>query len=121
MFTNLLSNAAKYAPQSPEISITATREADGGLAIAIKDNGVGIPKDELPNLFDRFFRASTSEGISGTGIGLNLARELVEMHDGTISVESDVGVGTTFTVRLPERCADPSRESILPPAAHAAA
>jgi PAS domain S-box-containing protein len=108
VFTNLLSNAAKYTPTSPQISITGTRDADGGLVIAITDNGIGIPKDELPRLFKRFFRASTSEGIPGTGIGLNLVQELLEMHGGSISVDSDVGVGTTFTVRLPERCTDPS-------------
>ena len=121
VFTNLLSNAAKYTPDSPEIAITGTRQADGFLTIAIADNGIGIPKDELSQLFDRFFRASTSEGIAGTGIGLNLAGELVEMHGGTISVESDVGVGTTFTVRLPERRPEFLRDSGLPHDVNAAA
>lgn len=102
VFTNLLSNAVKYAPTAPKISISGARDTDGFLAIAVTDNGVGIPANELSSLFDRFFRASTSEGIAGTGIGLNLARELVEMHGGTIVVESQVGVGTTFTVRLRE-------------------
>ena len=108
VFTNLLSNAAKYTPTSPQISITGTRDADGFLVITVADNGIGVPRDELPRLFKRFFRASTSEGIPGTGIGLNLVQELLEMHGGSISVESDVGVGTTFTVRLPERCSEPS-------------
>lgn len=108
IFTNLLSNAAKYTPTSPRISITGSREAGGFITIAVADNGVGIPDEEIPRLFKRFFRASTSEGIPGTGIGLNLVQELVEMHGGTISVESDVGVGTTFTVRLPERGNTPS-------------
>tara|TARA_R110002110_G_scaffold376568_2_gene586675 strand:+ start:184325 stop:186643 length:2319 start_codon:yes stop_codon:yes gene_type:complete len=106
VFTNLLSNAVKYSPTSPQVSITGTRDADGFLAISVADNGLGIPGDEIPRLFRRFFRASTSEGIPGTGIGLNLVQELLEMHGGAISVESDVGVGSTFTVRLPERCAE---------------
>ncbi len=121
VFTNLLSNAAKYTPESPEISVTGTRQVDGFLAIAIADNGIGIPKDELSRLFDRFFRASTSEGIAGTGIGLNLAGELVEMHGGTISVESDVGVGTTFTVRLPDSRPETMHDSELPHDANEAA
>lgn len=121
VFTNLLSNAAKYTPTSPEISVTGRRQTDGFLTIAIADNGIGIPRDELSRLFDRFFRASTSEGIAGTGIGLNLARELIQMHDGTIDVESEVGVGTTFTVRLPERRPDATHESALPHDANAAA
>lgn len=115
VFTNLISNAVKYAPTAPEIGVSGTQEPDGFVTVSVTDNGVGIPPEDIPHLFDRFFRASTSEGISGTGIGLNLATELVAMHGGTIAVESDVGVGTTFTVRLPERQADPSRSAVAPP------
>ncbi|MEP4379771.1 MAG: PAS domain-containing sensor histidine kinase [Alphaproteobacteria bacterium] len=121
VFTNLLSNAVKYTPNTPRISVIGAREADGFLTIAIADNGIGIPKDELSRLFDRFFRATTSEGIAGTGIGLNLASELVEMHGGNITVESNVGVGTTFTVRLPERRPDARGDSSSPLDVNAAA
>ena len=100
IFTNLLSNAVKYSPQKGPIDVVATREGDLA-AVSVSDRGVGIPKDELPKLFERFFRASTSTGIPGTGIGLNLVRELVRMHGGTLGVESTEAVGSTFIVRLP--------------------
>ncbi len=101
VFTNLISNAVKYSPEHPDISIAGSATPDGHVRIEVADNGVGIPKADLSRLFDRFFRASTSEGIPGTGIGLNLARDLVVMHGGNIDVESEVGVGTTFSVTLP--------------------
>lgn len=103
VFTNLVSNATKYSPVAPRIVARGTANADGTVSVSVTDNGIGIPADELSSVFGRFFRASTSEGIAGTGIGLNLALELVEMHGGTISVESELGVGTTFTVCLPVR------------------
>lgn len=100
IFTNLLSNAVKYSPQKGSIEVSAIRE--GALAvIGVSDHGVGIPEDELPKLFERFFRASTSTGIPGTGIGLNLVRELVRMHGGSLGVESTESVGSTFIIRLP--------------------
>ena len=74
-----------------------------GFEIAVRDFGVGIPEDEVPKLFQRFFRASTSTGIQGTGIGLNLVKSLVEMHDGTMEFTSIEGEGSTFTVKLPNR------------------
>jgi len=100
VFTNLLSNAVKYALDSPDIHVRAFCE-DEDILVQVRDNGIGIDEDDLPKMFERFFRAKTSTGIAGTGIGLNLAKTLIEMHDGSIGVESIKGRGTTFTVRLP--------------------
>ncbi len=100
ILTNLLSNAVKYSPQKGPVEVKATREGEMA-AISVRDYGVGIPKDELPKLFERFFRASTSTGIPGTGIGLNLVKELIEMHGGSIDVVSTERDGSTFTIHVP--------------------
>ncbi|MDA7947927.1 MAG: PAS domain S-box protein [Hyphomicrobiaceae bacterium] len=100
VFTNLLSNAVKYSPGSPDIRVTASAE-QREIIICVEDQGVGIDEDEIPKMFQRFFRARTSAGIAGTGIGLNLVKTLVELHGGTVEVESRKGEGSHFTVRLP--------------------
>ncbi len=100
VLTNLLSNAVKYSPDAPDIAVSARGEADH-VTIEIKDHGLGIDTDDLPNLFSRFFRAKTSLGIAGTGIGLNLVKTLVEMHGGTVSATSEKGEGSTFSIRIP--------------------
>ena len=100
VFTNLLSNAVKYAPDSPRIEVCLA--ASGGqMVVSVRDQGLGIPADDLPRLFQRYFRARTATGIAGTGIGLNLVKRFVELHGGAIEVESVEGEGSTFTVRLP--------------------
>ncbi|MGI9417402.1 MAG: sensor histidine kinase [Geminicoccaceae bacterium] len=97
---NLVSNAIKYSPDAEDVWITG--RTDGELAvIAVRDEGVGIPSQDLPKLFGRFFRASTSTGIPGTGIGLNLVKHLVELHGGRIEVATEAKKGSVFTVRLP--------------------
>ncbi len=100
VLTNLLSNAVKYSPDAPDIAVSARCEADH-VIIEIRDHGLGIDPDDLPNLFSRFFRAKTSLGIAGTGIGLNLVKTLVEMHGGRVSATSEKGAGSTFIVRMP--------------------
>lgn len=100
VFTNLISNAVKYSPDGTEVHISG-ETFDDYVEITIKDSGVGIPADELPDLFSCFYRASTSVGISGTGIGLHLVKNIVDEHGGSMEVESEVGVGSSFTVRLP--------------------
>lgn len=100
VFTNLISNAVKYSPDGTEVHISG-QTFDDYVEIIIKDAGVGIPADELPDLFSCFYRASTSVGISGTGIGLHLVKNIIDEHGGSIEVESEVGVGSCFTVRLP--------------------
>lgn len=99
--TNLLSNAVKYSPSADRVDVIS-RVIENGLEIAVRDFGVGIPIDEIPKLFQRFFRASTSNGIQGTGIGLNLVKSLVEMHGGIMEVDSIEGKGSTFTIKLPQ-------------------
>ncbi len=100
IFTNLLSNAVKYAQNAPDIEITGHMDGET-VFIHVRDHGIGIDEDDLPNMFQRFFRARTSAGIAGTGIGLNLVKTLVELHDGSITVESKKGEGSLFSVRLP--------------------
>lgn len=102
VFANLVSNAVKYSPDWKKVDI-ACYPAPGGVSVTVRDWGVGIPKAELPNLFARFFRASSSRGLPGTGLGLHLARELILLHGGRISVESEEGKGTIFIVFLPRR------------------
>jgi signal transduction histidine kinase len=109
ILTNLLSNAVKYSPLAHDIDVTIAVEADQAV-IAVRDYGVGIPADEIPKLFTRFFRARTAAGFQGTGIGLHLVRELVDLHGGCIDVLSRPGHGSTFTVRLP--LAQPAAEPL---------
>jgi len=100
VLTNLLSNAVKYAPDCPDILLKGWQEEDQ-VFISVQDFGLGIDEADLPKMFGRFFRAKTSTGIPGTGIGLNLVNQLVELHGGKIDLESQAGVGSTFTVCLP--------------------
>jgi PAS domain S-box-containing protein len=100
VFINLLSNAVKYSSGKPEIRVIGRVEGDW-IKISVADNGIGMDAEDLPKLFQPYFRARSSVGIAGTGIGLNIAKEIVELHDGSISVESELGSGTTFTVALP--------------------
>lgn len=103
VLANLLSNAGKYSPAGSEIWVRVAR-GDGEASVEVSDRGVGIPADALPHLFSRFYRvAATSGGAKGLGLGLYICRELVEAHGGWIGVESEPGVGSTFTVRLPLR------------------
>lgn len=100
MLTNLLSNAVKYSPKDPLIEVYA-RTAGENLLVSVSDSGLGIDKRDLPRMFERFFRAETSIGIAGTGIGLNLTKMLIELHGGSLKVKSELGVGSTFTMILP--------------------
>lgn len=100
IFTNLLSNAVKYSPNAPDIDVHGRLEGDCAV-ISVSDHGIGIDKDDLPFMFERYFRARTSTGIAGTGIGLNLVKQIAEMHGGNITLESKAGQGSTFTVSLP--------------------
>ncbi len=100
VITNLLSNAVKYSPGESEVNITAETE-DQHITILVSDNGLGIDEEDLPKMFSRFFRAETSTGIAGTGIGLNLCKMLVEEHGGDINLTSEKGVGSTFKISIP--------------------
>ncbi len=101
---NLLSNAIKYSPGGGEVQVEVACEerADGRWAVVrVRDQGVGIPPDDLARVFDQFQRGSNVGWITGTGLGLAAVRQIVEQHGGTVDVESEVGRGSTFTVRLP--------------------
>ena len=100
VFTNLLSNAVKYSPNGGAVDVLISSEG-AWIEIVFRDYGVGIPADELGNLFQRFYRSRTSAGIVGTGLGLYLVKQFIELHEGKISVQSEEGKGSTFIVRLP--------------------
>ena len=108
VFWNLLSNAVKFTPASGRVSLTLSREASY-VTVRVCDTGMGIPQAFLPSVFDRFSQAdaSTSRQHAGLGLGLAIARHLVELHGGTVQAESDgEGQGATFTVRFPIRAVD---------------
>jgi signal transduction histidine kinase len=109
---NLISNAIKYSPDGGDVTVTLT--ADGSWAeLTVEDDGLGIPAPDLPRIFERFHRAGNVVGrISGSGLGLAGARDIVQQHGGTIQVESAEGQGSRFVVRLPHTNVDaPSSES----------
>ena len=103
--SNLLSNAVRFTPASGEVKLSlvqAIREGQQWAVLTVADNGVGIPADELPHIFDRFYRASNVTGkIAGTGLGLASAKQIIDQHGGSIEATSSVGAGTTLTVLLP--------------------
>jgi signal transduction histidine kinase len=102
----LLSNALRHTPAGGRISLSASREAGSTaevLRLSLADTGTGIAPEDLPYVFDRFYRSdrARSEGQGESGLGLPIARSLVEMHQGTIAVQSVLGEGTTFQISLP--------------------
>jgi PAS domain S-box-containing protein len=106
VFANLIDNAIKYSPADSKPSVTLDGES-GAVTVSVQDRGIGVPPSELSTIFDRFSRASNARklNISGTGFGLFLAKQLVQLHGGTIAVESTEGKGSTFVVTLPRRVA----------------
>jgi signal transduction histidine kinase len=100
LLDNLISNAVKFTPEGGAVTV-AVAQQDSSAHLEVRDTGVGIPPDEVDQLFVRFFRASTSSVAAGTGLGLSITKSIVEAHRGTITVESELGGGTTFLVDLP--------------------
>ncbi|HBB33855.1 MAG TPA: hybrid sensor histidine kinase/response regulator [Cyanobacteria bacterium UBA8803] len=98
--TNLLSNAIKYSPDGGNIQFDLLLSKDA-VSFRIQDEGIGIPTKDQVKLFDAFYRSSNVGTISGTGLGLTIVKKCVELHKGTVTVESEVEVGTTFTVTIP--------------------
>ncbi len=101
--SNLVGNALKFTERGGEVRVTARADADGGARIEVEDTGVGIAAVELPHIFDRFYRGSAHNEArsTGSGLGLAIAKSIVDMHHGTIAVESRVGAGSLFVVTLP--------------------
>jgi len=99
---NLTENGLKYTPDGGEVTVSLTTEGRTAI-LAVKDNGVGIPKEDQGHIFERFYRVdkARSRETGGTGLGLSIVRQLVTLHKGAISVDSAPGKGSTFIVRLP--------------------
>jgi signal transduction histidine kinase len=100
VITNLLSNAVKFTPAGGRVTIEL-RSDDGWATLTVTDTGPGIDADELPHVFERFWRGRRATGTAGSGIGLAIVADLVAAHGGTTSVERAPGAGARFVVRLP--------------------
>jgi len=100
IFGNLLSNAIKYSPKDSSINFQLTHQGEEAI-FQIKDQGIGIPREAQEHLFDSFYRAENVGNISGNGLGLAIVKSSIDLHNGKITVDSEVNVGTTFTVTIP--------------------
>ena len=102
---NLVDNAIKSSEPGRAVRIAAAADVavPGGVTIAVRDQGCGIAAEHLPRLFERFYRVdkARSRKAGGTGLGLSIVKHIVQAHGGTVAVESEPGVGSTFTIRLP--------------------
>jgi two-component system, OmpR family, sensor kinase len=105
----LLDNAVKYTPDGGNITVSVGEE-DGSVALAVSDTGVGISEDQLPFVFERFYRADVARAEEGVGLGLSIARQIAEAHGGTIEARSKLGVGSTFVLLLPRQKPRPPQE-----------
>jgi signal transduction histidine kinase len=101
LLDNLISNAIKFTPEGGSVTVSVSKSDGAGVHLEVADTGVGVPADEVGKLFDRFFRASTSGVAKGTGLGLSIVKSIVDVHGGSVSVDSTEGAGTTFVVDLP--------------------
>jgi two-component system sensor histidine kinase CiaH len=98
-----LDNAIKYNPKETEVTLSSGK-TDSQIIIKVSDNGIGINKENIPHLFDRFYRVDksrTKTDVKGYGLGLSIAKQIIDKHNGSIKIESKIGKGTTFTVQLP--------------------
>jgi two-component system, OmpR family, sensor kinase len=105
LLLNLVDNAIKYSPQGGEVTLTL-RRTNGWVQVCVEDQGVGIPEEDLPHIFDRFYRADQSRRPGGAGLGLSIARWIAEAHGGRLEAESLPGQGSTFSLWLPEPAGD---------------
>ena len=112
---NLVTNACKFTPRGGVVSLTGDGDP-GRVRIEVRDSGVGIPAPELPHVFRKFFQAGNqaAASVGGTGLGLAIVRGIVEAHGGTVGVSSEVAVGTTFTISLPQRAPTSRRHPHAP-------
>jgi len=100
VFTNLIDNALKFTPANGSVTLSA-KKAGIGIELSVTDSGIGIESEALTRLFDRFYQVDSSRAERGAGLGLAIVKEIVQAHGGKISVRSQVGHGTTFTIQLP--------------------
>lgn len=100
ILTNLISNAIKYSPKGGTVSLQLACE-ENNIIFSCSDEGIGIPSEDLQNLFESFTRASNVDTIAGIGLGLSIVKKCVDLHRGQLTVESEVGIGTKFTIRMP--------------------
>jgi signal transduction histidine kinase len=102
VFVNLVANAINYTPHDKAITVRTLRD-ENAVVFSIADEGMGISAEDLPHIFERFYRTDVARSTqsTGTGLGLAIVKEIVEQHGGSVTVESELGKGSTFTVRLP--------------------
>jgi signal transduction histidine kinase len=113
VITNLLTNALKFTPAGGRVTIeTGSTPDDTKAVLTVSDTGTGIPADELPRIFDRFWRGRQAAAVSGSGIGLAIAAELARAHDGQLTARSEPGQGSELTLTLPEK--PPPRRAASP-------
>ena len=102
VFTNLISNAIKYSPDSKEVNVKVEKDSNGSVITTVRDHGIGIPAEKLNRIFDRFYRVSEENSfVSGLGIGLYITKEIIRRHNGEIWAESEENKGSSFNFSLP--------------------
>ncbi|MEL7221817.1 MAG: ATP-binding protein, partial [Bacteroidota bacterium] len=102
VINNLLDNANKYSPEAPNITVS-TKDSTNGISIIIRDQGMGMNKESLKHIFDKFYRVHTGDvhDVKGFGLGLSYVKAIMDAHKGTVDVKSELGKGSTFTLFFP--------------------
>ncbi len=98
----LLDNAVKYTPQGGRVTVRV-KEGEDAVGVEVSDTGIGISEDQIPHVFERFYRAEEARSTEGSGLGLAIAQQIVESQGGGLEVRSKIGEGSTFTIRIPRR------------------
>lgn len=98
---NLLTNALRFTPSGGTITVSL-QHRNGASEVSVADTGCGISSEHVPNVFDRFYRANAARNATGTGLGLSIVKSIMQTHEGTVSVQSNPGKGTTVTISFPD-------------------
>jgi signal transduction histidine kinase len=101
ILNNVITNAMKYSQSRKEVIFEITQEENEFVKFIVTDNGIGIPKDDLKNIFEPFQRASNVEKYKGSGLGLSIVKKFVDLHNGTIQIKSELKKGTIVTIKIP--------------------